>query len=425
MASNIEAIAAFAREVSLLQGRLGRLEKDVQNFEAELRGFYLDIKLRLIEADARLNKEEKYELTLSLEKRRSQLRFARCLKRLPYELILHIMRHTPLPHLDDLLSRSKAAAEFFETCKYALFRGMEIEQFSDLEWLFGNSIHRSFKQKHALKDCLYLTLDWKSDEELFDIFKRVDEGKFAGRDNIESLQSIDNLIDVMTGRFNLTRRAAMCLIMFRLDRVVLHEDNGVTLDEDETKSQSTDPDTANCISIRGLPMVERIELYQNQSVEIQAELREAIELAVFTIIRFLDSSAAPFATRHGSPLLGKVTVRWIRHYYGPKKTDDKMELKFMGRWLANLAVGYVLHSFLPNVGERLLHIAGELEDQLVVFSDALMMELETSGSTDTIWRGERDFAYFIGFDWSWILNGTRVGAYLARKLIEENLMDIW
>ena len=416
-------IAYGVRVIADLSRRIDSLDKIIKNQKLNLlelnkqpRDWNNNNERRRTQADIDLSKEEMYEIAEKLEKRRAQVRFTRFFSRLPPELKLHIMYHMPLPDLDDLMSRSMSAANFFLSNKTTVFRGMEDQQFRGLKWLFGDSLDRTQEQKQVLKDCVFLTVTVgeKSDGEMVEIFQMVNEGSLTGRVNIEVLRSIANAIDEVMNRFSVSRRTALCLLMFRVDRIFVIAQGKATLGPNKFEGNPFDPYEEYGFLRQPLPMKERISLYGNQPAAIQSQIRNMLEMEVVSIINFFDTRSEVAYPGLAHPLMGKGTAYWIALYFSPKKVGAKMEPDQMGPWLANLLIGYILNCLLPNILLDCASIADLLERQNVRFCHALMMELDNTGATDLLWQEDREFAKVIGFDIFLILKGTLAEVFLKK-----------
>jgi len=413
--NDLVALGDISEKLSALDDRLSFLKEMFEEEERDMDHRTVCLKRSLIRKKA----NKTIETTRSLgEKRRQQkcrLRFNQSFGSLPFDIRIHIMRHTRLNDIGYLTRSGMAAGEVFETHEKAVFRGMEVEQFSEFAWLFGDSTRRSPKQKETLKVCMASGYFPEKSIKLIEAFTMVDDDAFAGRTYIGVLQMLSDCINMMVDSHDVAGRKALCITMFsfrRVMRIEIQESTGQTGSKDSAGPRYQ-------ISREVIPMEERLELLKTQSVATQAAMRALLERGVLKIFECLNQFAKETDEDTFVPLMGEQTVDWIWWYLGPDKVDHQMKKQEMGPWMAKLAVGYILHSLFICYGQDWMTIATEMWKKSFCFWDALTLELMNSGSTDEIWREERDFAESIGFDWSCTLRGTAVGSFVHQFLQKE------
>ena len=397
---------------SILLRRIAALEKRIENLKILLKkqgmepeGIERDMMTAKIN-DIAERSREKVRL-LKKERRRCRIHARQSLENLPFDLKLHIMRHTREKDLNNLTSTSAAFRIPYILYEKAIFRGMEDEQFSELKSLFGDSRHRSPGQKQALKDCLALTFSgpWAELEQKLEM---VDKDNLSTRENICVLQQVLDYVKEDASILQVSRRTAMCITMFKSPRVWSYEV------EEKEPDQSWGPTVHKYhIFLDAKPMEERIALFERQPPAIQAEIRSTLKQEILLLIGALNQGEHAEFGEVFAPIMGPQVAVWIECYFGPDKVDWKMEKDQMKPWIAKLAIGHILAVMLQYLGNCPKWVAQLIRAEDTWFADALRLELENSGSTDGFWKEERGFIERIGFDWTCVLKDTAVERYLA------------
>lgn len=420
MASDIPAIARQSNFISQLEGRVSKLDR----LKKQERRYNTRNASHMLSAIKRIANESTKKLRELKEKRRNlkhRLRFNHSFGSLPFDVRMHVMRHTRLDDIKNLAESGMAAGEILKSHQRAVSRGMEVEQFFELKWAFGDSKYRSPEQKQALKD--FFALGFLPRHScMIAACRMVDNDTFDGWLNVSFLQAVLDYINDIAYQVDdmLLRRTIVCLTMFQGKRVSSLAFMGTNGEHSiQYRDMGGDLDRPGYhISLEEMTIQERVELFDMQPGAIRAQIRDVIERGVVKIIQHIDD----WARREGfDSLMGPGTADWIGCYYGSDKVDYKMERKQMGPWIGYLATGYILKGMLHRFGDGCMDVAAEVWRHTPSFHDALESELMNSGSTDGYWRAERRFAKRIGFDWRCILRDSAVEWYLKEHQLDSRL----
>ena len=240
--------------------------------------------------------------------------------KLPSELILKVMQHTHITSLRGFVNSSKINRSIFDANSNAIFRGMEIEQFSEWKWLFGDSNHRTPTQSQYLKGGFINSVHWWREERGIEVLQMINDNRFTSQKNVMFLQTIQNCLDMDMQAAEaymatkIARRTAMCLraISFSIPSVL--EDDG---------------DFVTSITTREQPWEVRSQLITEQAASIRAEIRSVLQALIGDY----------FHTYQFVMMLWTSTVDRIEANH-----RQPQELK---RWMSNLLTGYVLKDWIP------------------------------------------------------------------------------
>ena len=357
-----------------------------------------------VEDDTTQLSKRRHFLTIAMERREnlsksqemviSQLQFNQFFCKLPFELILHVLRHTHIKKLWRVINSGEVADEVFRTSRIAVFRGMEVEQFSELKWLFGDSIHRTPAQQQDLNDCIASVVPGSQTVKyIFHVIRLFEDGAAADPHYIQLLQKIADHVSTVAELHSITRRAALCLMMISSQRTRF-----CCRSKGRETSTGEANQTGHQVHIKGIPMRDRLNLVRMQSKVIKIELRRTIERG---ILKFTHRGAT-YTT------MGELTVKWLRCYYSSERVDHKMTPQEMGTWITELAASSVLGIILQDLS-RNAHVDCRWRPG---FFDALHDESAKSGSSAKLWKEEKEFAAYIGCDWSILLKDSPVGTCL-------------
>ena len=424
IASDIAALREIPRTISVMTKDLRNLRIMLQEAKTKPAD-KAELEIRVIR---RVRKEiiarrRGLEQELGQGMERSRSRFYRSFGRLPFDVRIHVMRHTRLEDLDNFRASGSIVRDISDTHLEAVFRGIEVAQFSELSWLFGDSIRRSPQQKQALKDFIGTYMPLK-DPVLLKRFQSVDDDKFTGRLNIRTLNKILHEIDAMASKANLTRRMALCFAFFDARRTIFRTTPEATADHNSRQIGGPGEQILEW-DIEDIPIDERIALFEAQPAVTRSKIRTIFEHMVLETIRCFDYLIQNLVhLERYTQLLGEDTADWIKRYYSPDKTDYQMAPRLMETWIANLLVGFILEAALQNFGWNCMDIATTMLNQPpdLDFSAALGIEFLQSGSTDGFWKEGRDFAKRMEFDLSCVLEGTEVKSYLQKLLASEQAL---
>ncbi|KAL6721480.1 hypothetical protein ACLMJK_000584 [Lecanora helva] len=338
--------------------------------------------------------------------------------RLSIDLQLHVMRYTDITAVDRVVESKMVDRATFEQHENAIYRGMEVEQFSELKWLIGDSKRRSPEQKQWFKDLIASTFRLRDPAAALHASRRIDSDAFDDRHNIELLQDIQDGVSRGARVLETSRRTTLCLIALCSLRISFCEVEEKSLDHIDNIQGRSSP-LVIPRSIKKIPLESRCALFDAQAPCIKTEIRITLQNVVLEVMMYLENLQRMAGAR-SCFLMGHETAVWIQTYFSPEKVDQKMELASMGSWIAKLATGYILGYILEYLGDMEYNeIADIIRADVFIFGDALDDELENSGSTDKYWRYEQDFANHIGFDWSIILKDTPVESCLEYMLAED------
>lgn len=332
------------------------------------------------------------------EKRRDQSsRF----RKLPPELILKSMQHIDLSNLDNFVTSSEINKCIFKANEKAIYRGMEIEQFSDWKWLFGNTVHRTSAQVQHLKDAISVEYCFGKnrlahDLKFLDILRMIDNKEFTGVQNITFLQDLQDRVDTDLGAIKsyttkqIARRTAICLrsLSFLRPIVVKEEDRA---------------DNAPLVQCITLPWVARSELIVEQPASIQEEIRSLLMIA---IQKFYD------------PLQTTLNEWTATCYRTPGNHRKPGEVK---RWMSKLVTGLILRDMAPqwysaSVGDK-IKLTFELSSFCNVRNHLqVWLDVHNEGIVDVLEVVEEplQFGRSIGIDVEGLVDGTLAGDMVDR-----------
>ena len=322
-------------------------------------------------------------------------------RKLPSELILKVMQHSYLSDLLDLANSSEINECIFRANETAIYRGMEIEQFSDWKWLFGNTVHRTSAQVQHLKDAISVEycfgatgLAWE--ERLLKHLQRIDNKKFTGMQNVMFLQDMQDRVDTdieAIERYTtkqIARRTAICLrsLSFHRPIVVKEEDRG---------------ENGRLVHCQSLPWEARSELIAQQPASIQAEIRS---LLTTTVQKYY----CPFQA---------ILVWWTRKYYSnPGNHRKPQEVK---TWMSKIVTGLILQDMAPQWYSVIVASRIELSFESSIYDVGIdlirLFKRHDKGSVDVLEEVEDalQFGRSIGIDLEGLVDGTLAG-YLVDAL---------
>ena len=330
--------------------------------------------------------------TLRKEREDQSSRF----RKLPSELILKLMQHIDLSNLPDFANSSMINQSIFRANETAIYRGMEIEQFSDWKWLFGNTVHRTSAQVQHLKDAISVEYCFGAtglafEERLLELLRIVDNKDFTGMQNVMFLQDMQDRVDTdieaieSYTKKQIARRTAICLrsLSFRRPEVVKEDD------------RAENGPLVRCLA---LPWEARSELIVEQPVSIQAEIRSLLMIAV---------------QKFYCPLQN-ILKRWTGKYYSnPGNHRQPQEVK---KWMSKLVTGLILQDMAPQWYSKIVGSSIELsfeESSIFEVGNSLMHSLKVhdEGSVDVLEEVEDalQFGRSIGIDLEGLVDGTSAG----------------
>ncbi len=318
------------------------------------------------------------------------------LERMPSDLVLKMMQHTHLRDLRNLINSSAINRSIFKANKNAVLRGMEIEQFPEWAWLFGNSKHRTPAQSQNLKDGIvseglfYRPEGYGSIDEyrLLRLVRKVDNNEFTGVGNIKFLRFMQNRLDAdikltesFTG-FKIARRTAICLRSLGFFRTEMVDEELQSIDS---------------------PWEALSQRIREQPASIQAEIRSILMIAIETIYHSVQDSVKGWILRS--------------YYRNPDKHGNPQEIK---KWISKLVTGLILGVVMP--AWRAERRGSPPYSSFVWQKWCLCLEYELlelfdehdEGDMNVIQEVELgvDFGNSIGLDPERLLDGTPAGACL-------------
>ena len=314
------------------------------------------------------------------------------------------MQHTHLRSIPKLGNSSAIDRSIFEANQNAIFRGIEIEQFPEWQWLFGDSKHRTSAQSQHLKDAILSETyspnpgahGWAYDEQLLKIMQMVDEDKFTGVRNVIFLQDMQDRLDVDVKaidsytRTKMARRTAMCLRSLSFQRP------SIAKEEDRTEYEPL-------VNALLLTWEARSQLVNEQPASIQAEIRLVLKIVV----------------KEHYPLFEAVVTQWAwRHYRNPGTHRNPQEVQ---KWMSTLVTGLILETVIPQWRAKgsvapsptpcfawkssSPYLARHLED---------LLDEHDGGNVDVLRRvrGGLELGRGVGLDLEGLLEGTWAGGYI-------------
>lgn len=265
------------------------------------------------------------------QRRKKQKQRPSPFQKLPSDLVLKLMQHTNLRNIVDLINSSAINKSIFKANEKAVCRGIEIEQFREWKWLFGDSKYRTSAQSQHLKDAIISYnqshrpggYGWAYDEQLLEILQLIDNNEFTGVRNVAFLQDMQDLVDLdITAiewytSMNIARRTAICLRSLSFQRP------GIV---DEEKRTEYEP----LVNALILPWEARSHLINEQPATIQTEIRSILKFVVEDLYYILQ----------------EVLRQWtIRYYNSPGDHREPQEVK---KWMSKLVTGLILEAVVPS-----------------------------------------------------------------------------
>ena len=321
-------------------------------------------------------------------------------EKLPSELIVKVMQHTHLKDLLDLVNSSETNQSIFEANINAIYRGIEIEQFSDWKWLFGDTMHRTLAQSQHLKDAITVECVFQHfgapgqswHEQLHDILRTVDDKSFTCLQNVMFLQDMQDFVDMdieATEAYThqrITRRTAICMRSLTFQRPATLKEEQPTGDEP---------------FVHYLPLLweARSQVIREQPASIQAEIRLILEDVIIGFYRRLE----------------EVLTRWThRHYGNPGNHRKPQELK---KWMSALVTGHIIEEVIPlwhsTVKHETLALCFASWSTFLDMTNGLIFILNEhdQGNANALQQVKAgvEFGKSIGLDVEGLVDGTSVG----------------
>ncbi|KAK0517539.1 hypothetical protein JMJ35_000694 [Cladonia borealis] len=330
-------------------------------------------------------------------------------KALPCDVLLDIMRQTRCGDFGNLMEVSPAAEDLYSGNESACIRGIEVEQYSQLKWLFGDSRQRTTEQKQALKDWIGTYYYASEDEDtVVEDFGRIDDGKLTGPRSLKyprwvqmSLGDVIKFLQGTTG-IEVTCRTALCMQALTVKRAELVETTLVNRARGHQKTQ--------LVRLSEMPSEDRIRLFKRQPATTQNE-----------ICRIFEEIISPIA----KVTMDRSVASWVRHYYSEWAADDpSKDFEEMGTWLTSLSVGMVMQVVLEHPGETMDTWMDMCTGRIGSSNmwSIILLELEMEGQGEEQVKTGMEFAEVIGFDARKVLAGTPVEETLD-ELLEEDTLD--
>ena len=321
------------------------------------------------------------------------------------DVLLEIMRQTCCGDFVNLMKVSPAAEDVYSGNESACIRGIEVEQYNQLKWLFGDSRRRTKEQKQAFKDWIgtYYYASTQEDTVVED-FGRIDDGELTGPRSLkypirvqESLGDFIKSLEDTTG-IEMSCRTALCMQALSMKRAKLVETTLFNRARGHHKTQ--------LVWLSEMPPEDRISLFKGQPATTQHDIR-----------RIFDKIISPIA----GACMDLNVADWVEDYYSRWANNPPKELKEMGTWLTSLCVGIVMQVVLEHPGETM----GTWMDMCTGMIGSLNMpsiitlEMDWEGQGEEQIKTGMEFAEIIGFDASKVLAGTAVEHTLNELLREE------
>lgn len=325
------------------------------------------------------------------------------IRKLPSELVLKLMQHTHPQNLIHLVNSSAIIRNIFRANKKAVFRGIEVEQFLEWKWLFGDTNHRTPAQSQHLKDAILSehyspdseALGWTDHKQLFDILQTVDDNNFTGVRNVGFLRQMQSFVNTDIYVLNwetetkIARRTAIFLRSLSFRR--LNE-------EDWTEDMSMR-------TVKTLTWEARSQLFNEQPASIQAEIRSILKIVVTKYYQRLEQR-----------VLG-----WLQwHYMNPNNRRAPQVLK---KWLSKFMTGTILELVIPQwysarrADSPTVHFDWWFPDSFMVLACQLAYSLNQYnmgmvGMIENYMEG-LEFGKSVGLDVEGLLEGTMAGDCLS------------
>ncbi|KAL9066966.1 MAG: hypothetical protein Q9161_007210 [Pseudevernia consocians] len=254
-------------------------------------------------------------------------------EKLPSDLVLKLMQHTNLSNVHNLINSSAINKNIFKANEKSVFRGMEIEQFPEWKWLFGDSKQRTLAQSQHLKEatlselseeCFYNPGDhgWAYDKQVLNVLQRIDNNEFTGVRNLEFLQHMQDRLDVdidLTESFTkmkIARRTAICLRSLGFQRpAIVNEENRT--------------EYGPLINAARIPWEARSQLVNEQPASTRAEIQSVLKIVVETL----------------SHRVQELVNCWIWWYH--RTPDNDREPQAVKKWMSKLVTGLILEKVVP------------------------------------------------------------------------------
>ena len=365
---------------------------------------------RKIAERARIMRQRHEERTIQLKKRQISH-----FEKLPDEMIVHIMRHTDFNDVENLAVTGPVANNVYRGNRTACIKGMEVEQFPQLKWLFGTSTHRTPKQKQSLKDWIATSQEDDAEEEsIIRHMEMVNNNRLGGLLLLKHLQKMQDRVDDDIEsiadyiKTEMTRRTALCMVALTMSRPeVVDNTSGVAIVIQSGVANRAQSKYPYRVDVPPMPMGDRTHIYDRQPATTKAQVTMILEKVVFNIAK---------------TLMQGPTARWIIIYHNTTANNTKMSVTAMRTWIAKLAVGFVIKRVLGVWGDDLWdlekHVSyDEAED--MDWSSLLMLELQAHGPAEQYCSEGTEFAEHIGFHFKDVLLGTEVERLFDRLLIAE------
>lgn len=369
--------------------------------------------LQCIRRLRRADKEKLQEITLpsgelrkvwrgGIQRKKRQMKDP--FRNLPSDVLLDIMRQTSREDFVGLMEASPAAEDLYSGNANACIRGMEIEQYGQQKWLFGDSKHRTAEQKQAFKDWIgtYYYTTTLARSTVIEDFGRIDDGTLTGPDSLEyplriqeSLVGFTKSLEDITHN-KITSRTALCLQALSMKRATVVK---------RPYSWFTTY-TGLMVSLSTMPSEDRIRLFKRQPLTTQNEIRSIFEKIIVPI---------------ANEVMNSSLADWVRNYYSQGANDLQKELTEMGAWLTSLVVAMVMSTVLEHPGKSmniwrlmcLRKIGGSRVERII------LQETELEEKSEVRFRRGRKFVEAIGFDKSEVLIGTRMEDILNTLLMAQ------
>ena len=322
-------------------------------------------------------------------------------EKLPSELILMLMERTHWKNLEYIVKSSKINRCVFKANRRAILHGMEIEQFPEWRWLFGDSQHKTSAQLQYFKDAVLTEMfvkdrpmdSWKYNKRLLDTLQEIEHNKFTGMRYIEFLQKMQDHLDVHIKSIEsetstyIARRTVVCLKSLTSRRPRVMEEW-----------------TGSVVELPLLSWDERSQLVNSQPASIQAEIRYYFKFLILALYRGIE----------------KVLLKWTwQHCIRP---GQHMKAKETKKWMSNVVAGHILNEttvkwYTTDINESPTLYHMRLDDlpewYFEYLADGLaeLLERHDAGATNAIkeFEGVLKFGKSIGLDVDGLLDGTLAG----------------
>ena len=243
------------------------------------------------------------------------------------ELILKLMQHIHLQDLHDFANSSARNRIIFKANGTAIYRGIEIEQFPDWKWIFGNTMHRTPAQLQHLKDAVSVEYPFQESgleymENFLQLLQTIDDNNFTSTQNVLFLQHMQDMVDMDLEAINpyasikIARRTAICLrsLSFQRPQVVQEKDQ---------------VENGPLVQCQSLPWEARSQLITEQPASIQAEIRSILMTVIDNLYQWLE----------------RILIGWAFDHYGSPGHHRKPEE--VKKWMSKLVTGLTLDVVAP------------------------------------------------------------------------------